>query len=155
MYRVRREEEASSTNREVVRTHTPVSHERPVTPRPAPTLPLRHTPVAPTPRPVVAPIVPTAPSATPVSAPSVAPTMLQQQVSSYHGQESDNRIGKEDRRKIIQALLKQRSKLTVKDIGKSIPGFSEKAIQRELVAMLAEGQVVKEGEKRWTTYSLA
>lgn len=74
---------------------------------------------------------------------------------AYHGQESDSRIGKDDRRKIILALLKQRSKLTVKDIGKSIPGFSEKTIQRELVAMLSEGLVVKEGEKRWTTYSLA
>jgi hypothetical protein len=66
----------------------------------------------------------------------------------------DSRIGREDRRKIILALLKQRSRLTVKDIAKSIPGFSEKTIQRELAAMLVDRLVIKEGEKRWTTYSL-
>lgn len=75
--------------------------------------------------------------------------------SQRHGHDADARIGRDDRRKIIQALLKQRSKLTVKDIAKSIPGFSEKTIQRELMAMLSDGQIVKEGEKRWTTYSLA
>ncbi len=65
------------------------------------------------------------------------------------------KMGREDRRKIILALLKQRSNLTVRDIAKSIPGFSEKTIQRELVSMLGEGVVSKAGEKRWTTYSLA
>jgi DNA-binding HxlR family transcriptional regulator len=68
--------------------------------------------------------------------------------------EADTRIAKDDRRKIVLALLKQRPELTVKDIAKSIPGFSEKTIQRELVAMLEEGVLTKAGEKRWTTYSL-
>lgn len=92
------------------------------------------------------------PSTTPprYSPPSAAPA----QHSPHYGQEHENRINKDDRRKIILALLKQRSKLTVKDIAKSIPGFSEKTIQRELLSMLADGQVLKEGEKRWTTYSL-
>jgi DNA-binding transcriptional ArsR family regulator len=122
----------------------------------------------------VAPVTPAAPRTLPertereVSAPQPAerqvvpprelpqpprPTPVSRPTYQHHEEES-SRIGRDDRRKIIQALLKQRSKLTVKDIAKSIPGFSEKTIQRELVAMLGDGIVVKEGEKRWTTYSL-
>ncbi len=61
---------------------------------------------------------------------------------------------RDDRRKIILALIKQKPALTVKDIAKSIPGVSEKTIQRELLAMVAEGILIKKGERRWSTYSL-
>lgn len=63
-------------------------------------------------------------------------------------------VGRDDRRKIILALIKQKPSLTVKDIAKSIPGVSEKTIQRELLAMVAEHILVKRGERRWSTYSL-
>ncbi len=63
-------------------------------------------------------------------------------------------VGRDDRRKIILALIKQKPSLTVKDIAKSIPGVSEKTIQRELLAMVAESILVKRGERRWSTYSL-
>lgn len=78
-------------------------------------------------------------------------TEKKQVVRSVSG---ESRVAKDDRRKIILALLKQKPALTVKDIGRSISGFSEKTIQRELVAMLDEGILTKQGEKRWTTYSL-
>jgi hypothetical protein len=61
---------------------------------------------------------------------------------------------RDDRRKIILALIKQKPSLTVKDIVKSIPNVSEKTIQRELLAMVAEGILSKRGERRWSTYSL-
>lgn len=61
---------------------------------------------------------------------------------------------RDDRRKIILALIKQKPSLTVKDIAKSIPHVSEKTIQRELLAMVAEGILAKRGERRWSTYSL-
>ncbi len=61
---------------------------------------------------------------------------------------------RDDRRKIILALIKQKPSLTVKDIAKSIPNVSEKTIQRELLAMVAEGILSKRGERRWSTYSL-
>jgi len=67
---------------------------------------------------------------------------------------NDTRIPKDDRKKIILALLKQQPSLTVKDIVKSIQGFSEKTIQRELGALTEDGLVSKTGEKRWTTYSI-
>lgn len=61
---------------------------------------------------------------------------------------------RDDRRKIILALIKQKPALTVKDIIKSIPQVSEKTIQRELLAMVSEGLLIKKGERRWSTYSL-
>ena len=67
---------------------------------------------------------------------------------------NEGEVGKGDRRTIILALIKQKPQLAVKDITKSIPGVSEKTIQRELLAMVAEGILVKKGERRWSTYSL-
>ena len=67
---------------------------------------------------------------------------------------SESEVGKSDRRTIILALIKQKPQLAVKDISKSIPDVSEKTIQRELLAMVAEGMLVKKGERRWSTYSL-
>lgn len=63
-------------------------------------------------------------------------------------------VVRDDRRKIILALIKQKPQLTVKDIAKSIPGVSEKTIQRELLAMVAEGVLEKNGERRWSSYSM-
>jgi DNA-binding transcriptional ArsR family regulator len=63
-------------------------------------------------------------------------------------------FGRDDRRKIIFALLNQKPSVTVGDIGKSIPGVSEKTIQRELLAMVGEGILTKHGERRWSTYAL-
>lgn len=63
-------------------------------------------------------------------------------------------FGRDDRRKIILALIKQKPALTVKDIAKSIPHISEKTIQRELFSMVIEGTLRKRGERRWSTYSL-
>lgn len=69
--------------------------------------------------------------------------------------DSQSRTGSGDRRKIILALLKQRPSQNVKDIAKSFSGVSEKTIQRELLAMVAEGAIRKQGDRRWSTYSLA
>jgi hypothetical protein len=65
-----------------------------------------------------------------------------------------NEGGRDDRRKIILDLIKEKPALTVKDIVKSIPSVSEKTIQRELLAMVSENVLVKRGERRWSTYSL-
>ncbi len=61
---------------------------------------------------------------------------------------------RDDRRKIILALLRQKPAVTVGDIAKSISGVSEKTIQRELLAMVGEHILIKQGERRWSTYSL-
>lgn len=69
-----------------------------------------------------------------------------------HNGNSDS--GRSDRRKIILALAKQKPAINVGDVARSIPGVSEKTIQRELLAMVAEGILKKKGERRWSTYSL-
>ena len=63
-------------------------------------------------------------------------------------------VGRDDRRKIILALIKQMPSLTVGDVARSIQGVSEKTIQRELLSMVGEGILTKKGERRWSTYSL-
>lgn len=65
-----------------------------------------------------------------------------------------DRAGKDDRRKIILTLLGHSRDLTVKDIQKNIVGVSEKTVQRELLAMVADGTLQKKGERRWSRYSL-
>lgn len=62
---------------------------------------------------------------------------------------------KDDRKTIITRLLSKKSGLNIKDFSQSITGCSEKTIQRELLSMVALGILKKEGERRWSTYSLA
>ncbi len=61
---------------------------------------------------------------------------------------------KTGRKSIILDLLKRQKKVSVKDVAVVVTGVSEKTIQRELLALVEEGIVVKEGERRWSTYSL-
>jgi len=61
---------------------------------------------------------------------------------------------KTDRRGIIINLLKKDSGLGIKDFTSAIKGCSEKTIQRELATLVSKGQIKKEGEKRWSRYSL-
>lgn len=60
---------------------------------------------------------------------------------------------KERRDKILE-ILKNKSNVSVKDISKEVTDCSEKTLQRELIAMVEEGVIVKEGERRWSRYSL-
>jgi hypothetical protein len=61
---------------------------------------------------------------------------------------------KGDRRDSILSLVKSQASISVKDAARAIPGCSEKTVQRELLAMVAEGVLTKEGERRWSTYRL-
>lgn len=59
-----------------------------------------------------------------------------------------------ERRTVILSLIKDNKSVNVKDISAVITNCSEKTIQRELVALVSEGVLKKEGERRWSTYSL-
>lgn len=61
---------------------------------------------------------------------------------------------KNNRQHDIIELLKKQSNLTIKDFTKVIQGCSEKTIQRELISLVEKGIVVREGERRWSRYSL-
>jgi hypothetical protein len=62
---------------------------------------------------------------------------------------------KDSRKNHIIDLLKKDSNLTIKDFVKVIKDCSEKTIQRELIELVKKGLVKREGERRWSTYSLA
>lgn len=61
---------------------------------------------------------------------------------------------KSDRKDSIINLLKKDSNLTIKDFAKVIKDCSEKTIQRDLIVLVKQGIVKREGERRWSTYSL-
>ncbi len=62
---------------------------------------------------------------------------------------------KDSRKNLILSVLKKGDRLTIKDFTKVISNCSEKTIQRELLQMVSDGVLKKEGERRWSTYSLA
>jgi hypothetical protein len=59
-----------------------------------------------------------------------------------------------ERQNVIVSVLKTQSNLTIKDFSKVIKDCSEKTIQRELIELVNKGVVKKEGERRWSRYSL-
>jgi hypothetical protein len=63
-------------------------------------------------------------------------------------------VKKNSRQSIIISLLKRKKEIMIKDVSPLIDGCSEKTIQRELLAMVEAGILRKEGEKRWSRYSL-
>ncbi len=68
------------------------------------------------------------------------------------GKRTSNHKRHLNRREIILSLLNKKDKITVKDVCAEIEGCSEKTIQRELMALVDQGILMKEGERRWSTY---
>lgn len=60
-----------------------------------------------------------------------------------------------ERRESILAVLRSKGPSYIKDISMIVRGVSEKTIQRELSALVAEGVVKRKGDRRWTTYEVA
>lgn len=61
---------------------------------------------------------------------------------------------KDDRKEAILSVLRTKGPSRIKDLSTVIRGVSEKTIQRELQSMVGSGVLKREGERRWTTYSL-
>ena len=73
-----------------------------------------------------------------------------------HISDSKSGSGKQtERRDAVLAVLKSKGPSYIKDISTVIRDVSEKTIQRELSALVSEGQVIRKGDRRWTTYELA
>lgn len=60
-----------------------------------------------------------------------------------------------DRAERIKTVLEAKPQATVKDISEVITDVSEKTIQRELNSLIEKGQVIREGERRWSRYSVS
>lgn len=61
---------------------------------------------------------------------------------------------KNTRQEQILSLLKAQSGLTIKDFSRVIKDCSSKTIQRELIDLTKGGFIIKEGERRWSKYSI-
>lgn len=59
-----------------------------------------------------------------------------------------------NRNEEIMKIIKDNEKVTIKDISSKIKNCSEKTIQRELIKMVSLNLIKKEGERRWSTYSI-
>lgn len=59
-----------------------------------------------------------------------------------------------DRRDAVLSVIRSKGVVHIKDISTHIRGVSEKTIQRELAALISDGIVKKEGERRWSSYSI-
>ncbi len=64
-------------------------------------------------------------------------------------------IKRNKRQSFIIQILKKKKDLTIKDISTIFHDCSEKTIQRELALLVHDGVVIRDGERRWTKYSLA
>lgn len=60
-----------------------------------------------------------------------------------------------DRTVRIKTVLEAKPESTIKDISEVITDVGEKTIQRDLNMMIEQGQVIRQGERRWSKYSLS
>ncbi len=59
-----------------------------------------------------------------------------------------------DRQQSILSLMQKKHSINITDIVSEIKGVSEKTIQRDLMDLIQKGQIVREGNKRWSTYRI-
>lgn len=59
-----------------------------------------------------------------------------------------------DRTTRIKTVLEAKPNATIKDLTDIITDVSSKTIQRELNSLIENGEVKREGERRWSTYTL-
>ena len=76
-----------------------------------------------------------------------------QNTASTHSAEKGSE-GTSDRQEAIIQILRSKGSSYIKDISTMIREVSEKTIQRELQTLINKGVIQKEGERRWTQYSL-
>lgn len=62
---------------------------------------------------------------------------------------------KNERQSLILSTISTRGESSIKDLTDIIKGCSEKTIQRELIALVDAGSLIKTGERRWSRYSIA
>ena len=61
----------------------------------------------------------------------------------------------QDRVALILDVVRKSNGVSIKDIARVVQGCSNKTVQRELNALIGRGLVIREGERRWSTYRAA
>lgn len=59
-----------------------------------------------------------------------------------------------DRRERIKTIIEAKGEASIKDISEIISDVSEKTIQRELQSMIEDNIIKRQGERRWSRYSI-
>ncbi|MFC1721122.1 hypothetical protein ACFLY0_00375 [Patescibacteria group bacterium] len=67
---------------------------------------------------------------------------------------AESKAIKSGRKDKIISIVRKKGQVTIKDISAVISGCSEKTLQRELLSMVKDNVLKKEGERRWSKYSL-
>jgi hypothetical protein len=62
---------------------------------------------------------------------------------------------KNQRQNSILDVIRRKGESSIKDLTDVIKGCSEKTIQRELIALVSSGVLLKKGERRWSRYSMS
>ena len=60
-----------------------------------------------------------------------------------------------DRTTRIKTVLDAKPEATIKDLSEIITDVSTKTIQRDLNSLIESGEVIRQGERRWSKYSIA
>ncbi len=66
-----------------------------------------------------------------------------------------NTLKGQDRSTVILDVVRKSNGISIKDIVRVVQGCSDKTVQRELNALIKRGLVIREGERRWSTYRAA
>lgn len=82
-------------------------------------------------------------------------TLSENKKSKGHSKGQNDNVLKDTRRDAILSVIRARGSARIKDISTVIRNVSEKTVQRELLALIAMGIIVKEGKRRWTSYTLS
>jgi len=77
-----------------------------------------------------------------------------QNQDAYKNDESSSSQEKNERQIKILEIVRQKGEASIKDITEVIKGCSEKTIQRELLSLVDKGILLKNGERRWSRYSI-
>lgn len=80
--------------------------------------------------------------------------MTATQGSNTYAERTTTPASASDRRERIKTILEAKGDATIKDISEIITDVSEKTIQRELNAMIDANLVKRQGERRWSRYSM-
>lgn len=75
---------------------------------------------------------------------------ISKKTSKIHSDHSNTQ-----RKGLILSLFNTKLSISLKDAVSVVIGVSEKTVQRELLDLVSQGVLIKEGKRRWTTYRLA
>lgn len=77
---------------------------------------------------------------------------IKDKTSSPNREQREVHAKRSERKELLLSLVREKGRLSVKEAAAVIQGCSEKTLQRELMSLVAEGLIAREGERRWSTY---